>query len=576
MRPIITHANQLEEHSSWRHYQRGLRQLELMEAPKTVINDYKYESARYCFLAFADLMKGGSLKVAPFHEIIASGFEDLARKRYPHLIVSCPPRSGKSMLASMFVAWLLGIDQETEHIIASYGSSLSNKFYKQVIGMLKTPVFKKIFPEWLGFDKDSKYEMVGGGGVLATSVGGVLTGFTAGSSHPNSPGVGAMVIDDPLKSSASRKAFESLQTWWQEEASTRRTNNYCRLVIATRFHANDLHGQLMDADGIYDEEENPEGWRWINIAGLCEDPANDPLGRELNESHWPDNKSFTVSKLLSQKKTMGSAKFAALYQGSPSAAEGQIVKADWIQEVPEDGCPQLDLVWLGVDCAFSEEDSTNGDETAICVAGLSTRDPSKIYIKEIVKGKWGFPELIAEVKLLNEFYKPRVICIEKAASGHSLIQMLKKEARMPIVEMKPLRSKTVRLEAVTPLMESGRVFLVEGPWLTSFKKELTAFPFVKHDDAVDSFTWALTYYSLNMDSADRGVHDAVIRNKKSNGDLRRPFINEGGPSQGLRRGRNISSADRYNDLDAPPSAHSSDPFSHRRPSRRNMGYDLGF
>ena len=79
-----------------------------------------------------------------------------------------------------------------------------------------------------------------------------------------------------------------------------------------------------------------------------------------------------------------------------------------------------------------------------------------------------------------------------------------------------------------------------------------------------------------MDAADRGVHDAVIRNKKSNGDLRRPFINEGGPSQGLRRGRNISSADRYNDLDATPSAHSSNPFSHRRPSRKNTGYDLGF
>lgn len=570
MRPIITHVDQLEEHSSWRHYLRGLRQLELMEAPKSVINDYKHEAARYCFLAFADLMKGGALKVAPFHEIIASGFEDLARKRYPHLIVSCPPRSGKSMLASMFVAWLLGIDQETEHIIASYGQSLSNKFYKQVISMLKTPVFKKVFPEWTGFLKDSKYELASGGAILPTSVGGVLTGFTAGSSNINSPGVGAMVIDDPLKSSSSKKAFESLQTWWQEEASTRRTNNYCRLVIATRFHANDLHGQLMDADGLYDEEENPEGWRWINIAGLCEDPENDPLGRQLNESHWPDNKAFTVSRLLSQKKTMGSAKFSALFQGKPSAAEGQIIKAGWIQKIDEADCPPLDVVWLGVDCAFSEEDSSKGDETAICVAGLSSRDPTKIYIREIIKGKWGFPDLIATVKELNEFYRPKVVCIEKAASGHSLIQVLKREAKIPIEEMRPLKSKTVRLEAVSPLLENNRVLLVDGPWRTTFIKELIAFPFVKHDDSTDAFTWALTYYSLNLDAVDRGIQEAIIQNRRHRDGLQRPF------SCDNRVGRGIPSASRYNDLDGGSIPFSSDVYSrNNRSSRRGIGYDLG-
>lgn len=567
MRPIITHVDQLEEHSSWRQYLRGLKQLEIMEAPKSVLTDYKHEAARYCFLAFADLMKGGSLKVAPFHEIIASGFEDLANMRYPHLIVSCPPRSGKSMLASMFSAWLLGRDQETEHIIASYGQSLSNKFFKQSIAMLKTPVFKKVFPEWKGFVKDSKYDMAGGGNIFPTSVGGALTGYTAGSSNINSPGVGAMIIDDPLKGSSSRKAFETLQTWWQEEASTRRTNNYCRLVIATRFHTNDLHGQLLEADGIYDEEDNPEGWRWINIPGLCEDPENDMLGRQLNESHWPDNKAFTSSKLLSQKKTMGSSKFAALYQGYPTAAEGQIVKTGWIQKISEEECPELDVVWLGVDCAFSEADSTAGDETAVCVAGISTRDPSKVYIKEILKGKWGFPDLVATVKELNDFYRPKVICIEKAASGHSLIQVLRREAKIPVEEMKPLKSKTVRLEAVCPLLENGRVYLVDGPWRTPFIKELMSFPFVKHDDSVDSFSWALTYYSLKLDVIDRGVQEMVMQNRRFGPSLRRSLFDDNGVRDYSLPGRRLPSSNNYIDLD-------SGIYSGRVTSRRGIGYDI--
>ena len=175
-----------------------------------VIQDFKYKAARDCFLAFCDIMKHGDLQVAPFHELIGSAFEDLATRRYKRLIVSCPPRSGKSMLATMFLAWLLGRDQKTQHVIASYGASLSFKFHREVVHMMKSKEFKRVFPEWLGFSPDSKYDMVGGGYILATSVGGVLTGFTAGTTDMDSPGVGAMVIDDPLKSSDSKQALDNL------------------------------------------------------------------------------------------------------------------------------------------------------------------------------------------------------------------------------------------------------------------------------------------------------------------------------------------------------------------------------
>jgi hypothetical protein len=404
MRPVITKASQLEEHSSWRKYQRGIRELTLLEAPRMVIQEFKYKAARDCFLAFCDIMKHGDLQVAPFHELIGSAFEDLATRRYKRLIVSCPPRSGKSMLATMFLAWLLGRDQRTQHVIASYGASLSFKFHREVVHMMKSKEFKRVFPEWLGFSPDSKYDMVGGGYILATSVGGVLTGFTAGTTDMDSPGVGAMVIDDPLKSSDSKQALDNLESWWQEQASTRRTNHYCQMVIATRFHEKDLHGVLMDGDGIYDEEHNPFGWRWINIAGLCEDPSSDPLEREIGESHWSDNPTFSVPMLESQKKIMGSFKFAALYQGVPVAAEGQIVKNSWIEVVDEEDCPPLDVVWLAADCAFSEKQMA--DETAICVAGISMRDPTVIYIREIIKGRWGFPDLVFMKRKCSALRKP--------------------------------------------------------------------------------------------------------------------------------------------------------------------------
>lgn len=576
MRPIITKASQLDEHSSWRHYLRGLKELQLLEAPKSVMQTYRHAAARDCFLAFADIMKGGGLKVVEFHEILGSAFEDLANKRYPRLIVSCPPRSGKSMLATMFIAWLLGRDQETQHIVASYGKDLSNKFFKEALAMLKTPAFKRVFPEWKGFAPDSKYDMIGGGYILPTSVGGVLTGFTAGSTHIDSTGVGAMVIDDPLKSSDSKQALETLESWWQEQASTRRTNNWCQLVIATRFHERDLHGVLMEKDGLYNPEKNSMGWRWINIAGLCEDPTNDPLERKVGESHWPSNPAFTVSMLRSQKRTMGSFKFAALYQGVPVAAEGQIVKSAWIEIVEDKDVPELDVVWLGVDCAFSEKEF--GDETAICVAGICLRDPSVVYIKEIIKGRWGFPDLVDTVKRVYRKYGARVLCIEKAAAGQSLIQVLRREARIPVEEMKPLKSKTIRLQAVCPLMESGRVRIVNGEWVDIFIKELTAFPFVRHDDSTDAFAWALTYYALKLDAVDRGIQDALIQNRRFRGELIRSGMRDPNVFQELGKSRNqlFNNDLGFNDpdYDSRDRGGLSNFFRNSRSSQRESGWDL--
>lgn len=581
MRPIITKASQLDEYSTWRKYIRGLHELTLLEAPESTIQEFRYKAARECFLAFADIMKKGDLKTVAFHEIISSAFEDLANKRYRRLIVSCPPRSGKSMLASMFVAWLLGRDQQTQHIIASYGQQLSGKFHKDAIGYLKHPEFGKIFPEWKGFSRDSKYDMLGGGYILPTSVGGVLTGFTAGTTNIDSVGVGAMIVDDPLKDSTSVAALEALESWWGEAASTRRTNNWCQMVIATRFHSHDLHGVLMESDGIYDPEENPNGWRWVNIAGLietAEQRANDPLERDIGESHWPSNTAFTVDMLMAQKRTMGSFAFSALYQGSPVAAEGQIVKDSWIIRVEAERCPSFDLTWLAVDCAFSEKEMA--DETAICVASISHRSPGKVFIREMITGRLGFPDLIAKVKHLYSYYDARILCIEKAASGQSLIQMLKKEAKIPIEEMKPLKSKTVRLQAVAPLMEFNRVQFIEGEWIDSFVKELTAFPFTKHDDRTDAFTWALTYYSMKLDKVDHGLQDSIIQNKRFVGELTRPGFNDKNVFSNLSRGRlRMFPADHaINDPDYDAVSGEADPRSSFlrgvRSGKRNIGWDL--
>ena len=493
----VNHINMLEEHSTWRRYERGLRELTLLEAPKAVIREYQYKAAQDCFLAFADLMLDGKLKVAPFHEIIASNFEAIARGECQRLIVSCPPRSGKSMLSQVFVAWLLGRDQETQHIIASYGAQLSNRFLRGIHGYMRHTAFKKVFTSFAGHEADSKYDLKGGGYILGTSVGGVLTGFTAGSKSEDSPGVGAIVIDDPLKSSDSKAALQGLESWWGEQASTRRTNRFAQVLIGTRFHERDLHGVLMDSDGLWDADENRFGWRWINIPGICENADTDPLGREVGESHWPTNPVFTADMLKSQKRAMGSSAFSALYQGTPTAAEGTIIKPGWLCRLIDDEIPvEFDITYLALDTAFSEKEQA--DESVICVAGYNKNDPDNIYIRDIVHGRWTFPDLIAMLEQTQKYYRAKFLCIEQAASGQSLIQVLERETHIKVHKFKPLRSKTIRLQTVAPLFESGTIKFCDGEWTDAFFKEIVAFPAVPHDDWTDAVVWAATYFLFHI------------------------------------------------------------------------------
>ena len=512
----VNHIDQLEQHSTWRKYNQGLKELELFEAPKSVIRDYKYKAARTCFLAFADLMLDGKVKVAEFHEIIASNFEAVARGECQRLIISCPPRSGKSMLSQVFVAWLLGRDQETQHIIASYGAQLSNRFLRGIHGYMKHKSFKKVFPDFLGHEADSKYDLKGGGYILGTSVGGVLTGFTAGSKASDSPGVGALVIDDPLKSSDSRAALEGLETFWGEQASTRRTNRWAQVLIGTRFHEKDLHGVLMDGDGLWDEEENPMGWRWINIPGICDDESRDPLGRKNGESHWPDNPVFTTEMMQSQKRAMGSSAFAALYQGTPIAAEGSIIKPGWLKTVSAEDAPkEFDITYLALDTAFSEKQTA--DESVIAVMGFRRDEPDKIYVREIIHDRWSFPDLLASVHQVRKYYGARYLCIEQAASGQSLIQMIERETKIPVTKFKPLRSKTIRLQTVAPLFEANRVILIEGAWTEGFIKEILSFPYCAHDDKTDAVVWGLHEYTIGLDTTSRGANTLSMHNTRPPG-----------------------------------------------------------
>jgi predicted phage terminase large subunit-like protein len=105
-----------------------------------------------------------------------------------------------------------------------------------------------------------------------------------------------------------------------------------------------------------------------------------------------------------------------------------------------------------------------------------------------------FPELKRVLASLAEQWKPNAILVEDRASGQSLIQELKQFTALPILPVKVDSDKQTRAQAVTPLMEAGKIFLPESaPWVNDFIEEMACFPHGMHDDVVDATTQALNY-----------------------------------------------------------------------------------
>jgi predicted phage terminase large subunit-like protein len=196
---------------------------------------------------------------------------------------------------------------------------------------------------------------------------------------------------------------------------------------------------------------------------------------------------FPTETLDRIREAIGSSAWASLYQQHPVAEEGAIFKRDWFRTFREP--PACRRLILSMDTAFKTGQSS--DYSVIAVIGETT---TGYFLLHLSRGRWEFPELKRQAIALGEIWSPHYVLIEDAASGQSLIQSLKAETRLPILPVKPMGDKVARASAVSPLAESGRVFIPESaPWLTDFVDEVSAFPAAPHDDQVDALTQGLNY-----------------------------------------------------------------------------------
>ncbi len=190
------------------------------------------------FFAFAirafPILEPGKLYMAPHIAIICFLLMKIFRGDIRRALVCIPPRYLKTYLISIaYPAWLLGQDPKMRIICASYGTDLAEKFSADTLKLMKSPWYRRVFPNTHLDPKQQNKTEIGttvGGYRFATSTGATLTGR----------GADAIIIDDPIKASEghSPTARAKCIEWFKSTIHTRfnHPKKGRLIVVAQRLH----------------------------------------------------------------------------------------------------------------------------------------------------------------------------------------------------------------------------------------------------------------------------------------------------------------------------------------------------
>ncbi len=437
------------------------------------------EKARNSFEAYCQAVWPG-YRAARHHRFIIAKCEGIERGEQLRTMISCPPQHGKSLTAShLFACWLLGRDPSRRVVIASYGDDRVGDLGRAVLRTLTDPKHLQIFPQCQvdpSAASTSRIELLrkdeqGAGAFYAVSRNGTLTGRPCDY----------MLLDDLLKDDKEAKSpavCREVIQFYTRVALTRLGPTGAILLIGTRWGNLDLFNYLLT-------EQHEDRWDVVNLPAFA--GPDDLVGRREGEALWPEK--YPEHILQQRRAEMGGPAFTCLYQCDPTAAEGTIFHPEHWQyySVTPERFKQLIAV---IDPA--SKTAVTNDFSVLQIWGETA---TGFYLLHNFRARLEYTALRRTVLEFCESWKPRSALIEDSSNGAALIQELRSTTSLPIKALKPDRSKEARAESITPLIESGRVYLPQtAPWLNDFLDEVHAFPRGAHDDQVDCLVYALMHF----------------------------------------------------------------------------------
>ena len=450
-------------------------------------NELKIREARNNLLSFISVTYK-DYKIGWVHQEICQTLDnflkDLIDGKRPRLIITMPPRSGKSEIVSRrFPAYFLGKYPDLSIISVSYSASLAEDFSRDVQRIIDSDEYKKIFPDAKLSDKKDKnykrtsdfFEIVDHKGVYCSAgVGGSITG----------KGCDILIIDDPIKNrqeANSETVRKKIYDWYSSTAYTRLSPIGGVIMMCTRWHLDDLIGKVLS-------DKNQKPFHVISYPAIAE---HDEPHRKQGEALHPER--FSLEILNEIKSTLSTADWLSLYQQKPVPEGGAIFETSKLRYYDESSEPKrFDQVVGSWDMTFKENKTSD-----FVVGQLWGRKGADFYLLDMVRDRMDF---VKTLKVFINFANKHKNCncwlVEDKANGTAIISTLKKYIS-GIIPNTPKESKQERAYAITPYLEAGNIFFPKNQNFTKdLEEEMLQFPAGAHDDTVDSMTQALNYFRV--------------------------------------------------------------------------------
>lgn len=403
-------------------------------------------------------------------------FEKFRKGISTYKIITVPYRHGKSDICSRYLPpKFLGEFPNFEVIMATYGANLSYKMSKDARNIMKSKEYQKLFDSRL----DPKNSGVSEWGIenkmgLFTPIG--IEGGIAGK------GAHMLIIDDPLK---GRKAAESKlireNVWeaFRNDLFTRIAPVHIVLILATRWHKDDLIGRIIK------EMEDPENEEFPQFE-VIKIPARD----ESYETGYLFPERFTKKYYERAFAILGKYNAQALLQCEPTIKGGNLFDMTKIKiekQFPKD--LRFVRFW---DLASTEKERVSEDPDFTAGSKIAVKEIEGLKHLYIADSKWCQEEAPKRNKMIVNTAKADGMGVwqgVESVAGYKDTYTTLKSVLKGVAIVKKCKvsgDKLVRAGDVEPIFEAGNVHLLKGSWNDKWIEQHTEFPSSDHDDIVDT------------------------------------------------------------------------------------------
>ncbi len=395
------------------------------------------------------------------------------------LVFAAPPQHGKTVVTTAGLIRCMIQQPDLRNGYATYNTDRARSVARDVKRMAQN-IGLELTGEVMAPRTNAN------GGVVFVGRGGALTGEKIN---------GMGIVDDPFKDprEANSPSIRDLtDEWYTKVFDTRVHPGASKIVMATRWHKDDLSGRLVDRDG----------YRYMNIPAIA--GADDILGRSQGEAlspHWP-------IEVLQKKLAKDKFAFWAMFQGDPRV-DGRGI----FHHVPErfDQLPPVSFkIGIGVDLAFTAKTSSDFSVIVVVYAVDVPTDEGTTrlyYVTEVHRMQKSMPEFVAILGSVLHRHPGIRARWYRGGFENGVAELVNAMlADLRDASGKPMKLGTDRLEDIVVNQDKvvrshgaakswndGAVLIpVFGTWVPAFLNEVDLFSGIgdDFDDQIDAFAAA--------------------------------------------------------------------------------------